>query len=189
MKYIAVNKREPRNAALFTSCNKAILCFRFCCLLGLELFDLLRCQLRSCSLCSGSLLSCCYLFSLFLVRKLFEAVDCSYRADSSAKSAGLALCRVDLSQVVFNMDGTVLPFESGACSAETIKALEACKEAGIITSPCSGRSIFMIPEEIKKAINTKYVIYCNGAYIADPVTEEIADSNPVDKNKIIELGD
>ena len=92
-----------------------------------------------------------------------------------------------IKMVVFDMDGTVLPFESGACSAETIKALEACKEAGIITSPCSGRSIFMIPEEIKKAINTKYVIYCNGAYIADPVTEEIADSNPVDKNKIIEL--
>lgn len=85
------------------------------------------------------------------------------------------------------MDGTVFPMQSSTCSAETIKALGACKEAGVITSPCSGRSIFMIPEEIKKAINTKYVIYCNGAYIANPVTEEIADSNPVDKNKIIEL--
>ena len=92
-----------------------------------------------------------------------------------------------IKMVVFDMDGTVFPMQSSTCSQETIKALEACKEAGIITSPCSGRSIFMIPEEIIKAINTKYVIYCNGAYIANPYTREIADSNTIDKNRVIEL--
>lgn len=92
-----------------------------------------------------------------------------------------------IKMVVFDMDGTVFPLQSSTCSQETLKALEACKEAGVITSPCSGRSIFMIPDEILKAINTRYVIYCNGAYIANPYTREIADSNTIDKNRVIEL--
>jgi hypothetical protein len=86
--------------------------------------------------------------------------------------------------VVFDVDGTIFPIGKGRCSEETLKALRACKEAGIITSPCSGRSIFMFPQEVREAINTRYVIYCNGAYIADPVTGEIADSNMVDPEKV-----
>lgn len=89
-----------------------------------------------------------------------------------------------IKMVVFDVDGTVFPIGKGQCSEKTLQALEACKKAGIITSPCSGRSIFMFPEHLRKAINTRYVIYCNGAYIADPVTGEIADSNMVDAEKV-----
>lgn len=80
-------------------------CF-FCCLLSLEGLDLLRCQLWSCRLCSGclSFLSCSDLLCLLFARQLLEAVDSSGRAYSSAKSAGLALCRIDLSEVVLNVD-------------------------------------------------------------------------------------
>ena len=87
--------------------------------------------------------------------------------------------------VVFDIDGTVFPLGSATVSEETKKALLACKEAGIITSPCSGRSIFMIPEDLRAVINTDYVIYCNGAYIANPETGEIADSHTIDPQKVI----
>ena len=89
--------------------------------------------------------------------------------------------------VVFDVDGTVFPIGSGRCSEKTREALLACREAGIITAPCSGRSIFMFPEQLSEVINTKYVIYCNGAYIADPETGEIADSHTVDPHKVAEL--
>ena len=89
--------------------------------------------------------------------------------------------------VVFDVDGTVFPIGSGRCSEKTREALLACREAGIITAPCSGRSIFMFPEQLSEVINTKYVIYCNGAYIADPETGEIADSHTVDPRKVAEL--
>ena len=89
--------------------------------------------------------------------------------------------------VVFDVDGTVFPIGSGRCSEKTREALSACREAGIITAPCSGRSIFMFPEQLSEVINTKYVIYCNGAYIADPKTGEIADSHTVDPHKVADL--
>ncbi len=89
--------------------------------------------------------------------------------------------------VVFDVDGTVFPIGSGQCSEKTREALLACKEAGIITAPCSGRSIFMFPQQLSEVINTKYVIYCNGAYIANPETGEIADSNTVDPLKVAAL--
>ena len=89
--------------------------------------------------------------------------------------------------VVFDVDGTVFPIGSGRCSEKTREALLACREAGIITAPCSGRSVFMFPEQLSEVINTKYVIYCNGAYIADPETGEIADSHTVDPHKVADL--
>ncbi|SYV89868.1 Putative bifunctional phosphatase/peptidyl-prolyl cis-trans isomerase, partial [Metamycoplasma alkalescens] len=88
--------------------------------------------------------------------------------------------------VVFDIDGTLLPFGVSELSERTKEMFAKLKEAGYINVLCSGRDIFTIGNQIHNP-HVDYFVGANGTFILDLKTNEYIFEEVIDYEDFIKF--
>lgn len=88
--------------------------------------------------------------------------------------------------VVFDIDGTLLPFGVSELSERTKEMFAKLKEAGYINVLCSGRDIFTIGNQIQNP-HVDYFVGANGTFILDLKTNEYIFEEVIDYEDFIKF--
>lgn len=81
--------------------------------------------------------------------------------------------------VAIDLDGTLLSADHETITRRTVDALRAAQDAGIQLVISTGRMYGNIPEAVREACKTDYVISSNGAAVWDTRTGAIVYSRPI----------
>lgn len=91
--------------------------------------------------------------------------------------------------LAFDIDGTILPFNSTDPSDATVDAVRRVSENGVVCLPCTGRAVDTVPEKIIQLPEVRYIIYSNGAGVYDSVEKRHIFHNPMEKADAYEILD
>ena len=84
----------------------------------------------------------------------------------------------DYKLIVSDLDATLL-HDDMSLSAKNEKALEEFKRRGILFVPSSGRTLYEIPDSVRKNPNIRYITYSNGTAVYDSAKGEDIISNRI----------
>ncbi len=85
--------------------------------------------------------------------------------------------------VVFDIDGTILPFGQKHLDADIINMFKSLKEKGLTTVLCTGREFVTIGDMLENGY-IDYFIGSNGTFIFDIKSKKMLMENPISKKQI-----
>ena len=88
--------------------------------------------------------------------------------------------------LAFDLDGTLLRNDKSV-SHETIAALKAAHEAGILIVPTTGRIYSGLPEQVAELPFLDYCIFGNGAGVYDVQNSRVISSIPLEAEKVLKI--
>lgn len=86
----------------------------------------------------------------------------------------------------FDLDGTLLD-DLGNIGEKNMHAIKKAAAAGVIFTVVTGRTYYEIPEEVRACSDIKYIIYSDGAVVADNCTKEIMFCKYFDRETLAEI--
>jgi Cof subfamily protein (haloacid dehalogenase superfamily) len=81
--------------------------------------------------------------------------------------------------IALDMDGTTLDNNHITISAKNRKAISNAISNGIIVVPATGRTLYELPNSIKKITGIRFAITSNGAFTVDLQNNEKIHANPI----------
>jgi Cof subfamily protein (haloacid dehalogenase superfamily) len=89
------------------------------------------------------------------------------------------ITQMSVKLIAIDLDGTLLKSDHMTMPPENITAMEKAIKKGIHVVPATGRTLYDIPEFLRKFPGIKYMITSNGAEVRDIETGDVMCSSPV----------